>query len=733
MMEILAGVTILIPVIMILRYVTRGKISMRLRYGLWLLVVLRLIVPMSIGNSMLSVMNLTEGMRTYTLGAAETERAGADRSALNMAALDKAGFADAADITDWTVDSENAGAEEEMADESDIGMMNADSDVIAESADDLSDGEVDTGIIQYAYTKLSVLGPIAASMRYVCLAVWLVGIIVVAGYMLAGQLRFVMYLRRTREPIDPDRLSDQWREKLTERGMRCYLIAGLPCPCMIGHSIYIDPQLSTEREKLAHVLAHEYAHALQGDTLWAAVRSVLCAVYWFHPLVWAAAYEAKQDSELACDERAIRLLGEQERFAYGRTLLDMVLDGHRQVGYAGVVLMMDGSGKRVRERVSMIAGGGKYSRVVAACVTAIAILLCGCAFTGAKQETTDNAPVLINEAEQSDTAAETEVQVDMAAETEAQGDIDGVEQKKLRLKEEAESLYTAEEEIQTRLKQIGEEWSQCIDQEFEELLFGMDDAGLTSVTTIDPMEYYDFFYNGAECPMNNGSWYLISRDEEWGIDFYGLYTYNYGCRGMKILIDGDVNTFDLPWVPGIAQSSVQVLQVEPAEDGTPRTFVFKTCMVNDSYHEIWQLNVADRYDTGTIEMSSFSAKDYQEQFRKLTKFRIDPEEQKVYVTRGENEPAGAVDISEYDQYTVDDVVWDGSTVGFRVEGQNADQLIFSTSIGLKLRGMYDVQYSGLSLIKCPVDIGTWGARCFVLGEPTVDTQYVNGSPQVLKQ
>lgn len=722
MIEILAGVTILIPVIMILRYVTRGKISMRLRYSLWLLVVLRLIVPTSIGNSALSVMNLTEGMGTYTLDAAETERAAADRSALNMAALDKAGTADTADITDWTVDLENAGAEEEMADESDIGMMNADSDVIAKSADDLSDGQVDTGIIQYAYTKLSVLGPIAASMRYACLAVWIVGIIVVGSYMLTSQIRFVMYLRRTREPIDPDRLPDQWTEKLTERGMRCYLAAGLPCPCMMGHSIYIDSQLSTEREKLVHVLAHEYAHALQGDTLWAAVRSILCAVYWFHPLVWAAAYEAKQDSELACDERAIRLLGEQERFAYGRTLLDIVFDGHRQTGYAGVVLMMDGNGKRVRERVSMIAGGRKYSRVMAACVTIIAILLCGCAFTGAKQETTDKTSVLINEAAQSDTAAETEVQ----------GDVEGVEQKKRRLTEETESLYTAEEEIQKQLKLVAEEWVKCIDQEFEELLFGMDDAELTSATTIDPMEYYDFFYNGAECPMKNGSWYLISRDEEWGIDFYGLYTYNYGCRGMKILIDGDVNTFDLSWVPGIAQSSIQVLQVEPAEDGTPRTFVFKTCMVNDSYHEIWQLNVADRYDTGTIELSSFSEKDYQEQFRKLTKFRIDPEEQKIYVTRGENESAGVVDTSEYDQYTVDDVVWDGSTVGFRVEGQNADQLIFSTSIGLKLRGMYDVQYSGLSLIKCPVDIGTWGARCFVLGEPTVDTRYVNGSPRVLK-
>lgn len=718
MIEIIAGVTILIPVIMILRCVTRGKISMRLRYGLWLLVVLRLMVPVSIGNSALSVMNLTEGMRIYADGASETERAGADGSALNMTDFEKTGTVDVAVMTDKAVDSENASE----ADESDIGVMNAGSDVIAKSADDLSDGQVDTESVQYVYTKLSELGTIAASLRYVCLAVWIVGIIVVGSYMLMSQIRFIMYLRRAREVIDSDKLPEQWMERLMKRGMQCYLVAGLPCPCMMGHSIYIDPQLLTEREKLVHVLAHEYAHALQGDTLWAAMRSVLCAVYWFHPLVWAAAYEAKQDSELACDERAIRLLGEQERFAYGRTLLDMVFDGHRQMGYAGVVLMMNGSGKRVRERVFMIAGGGQYSRVMAACVTVIAILLCGCAFTGAKQEMTGKTTVLINEAAQGD----------MAAETEAQGDIEGVEQRKLRLKEEAESLYTAEEEIQTQLKLVAEEWAQCINQEFEELLFGMDDAELTSATTIDPMEYYDFFYNGAECPMENGSWYLISRDEEWGIDFYGLYTHNYGCRGMKIVIDGDVNTFDLSWVPGIVQSSAQVLQVEPAEDGTLRTFVFKTCMMNDSNHEIWQLNVADRYDTGTIELSSFSIKDYQEQFRKLTKFRIDPEEQKVYVTHGENEPAGAVDTSEYDQYTVEDVVWDGSTVGFRVEGQNADQLIFSTSIGLKLHGMYDIQYSGLSLIKCPVDIGTWGARRFVLGEPTVDTQHVNGSLRVLK-
>ncbi|MEM5767232.1 MAG: M56 family metallopeptidase, partial [Bacillota bacterium] len=52
--------SILIVVLIGLRRLLKGKISLRLQYALWGLVLLRLLVPFSFGGSRLSVMNTAE-------------------------------------------------------------------------------------------------------------------------------------------------------------------------------------------------------------------------------------------------------------------------------------------------------------------------------------------------------------------------------------------------------------------------------------------------------------------------------------------------------------------------------------------------------------------------------------------------------------------------------------------------------------------------------------------------
>ena len=49
----------LIVIMMAVRGMFKGKISPRLQYALWLLVAVRLIVPVNMGNSVLSIENFT--------------------------------------------------------------------------------------------------------------------------------------------------------------------------------------------------------------------------------------------------------------------------------------------------------------------------------------------------------------------------------------------------------------------------------------------------------------------------------------------------------------------------------------------------------------------------------------------------------------------------------------------------------------------------------------------------
>src|SRR5450830_490517 len=60
MIEWILTSCILIALIIALRSILKGKISLRLQYALWGLVLLRLLIPFSLWNSNLSVMNAME-------------------------------------------------------------------------------------------------------------------------------------------------------------------------------------------------------------------------------------------------------------------------------------------------------------------------------------------------------------------------------------------------------------------------------------------------------------------------------------------------------------------------------------------------------------------------------------------------------------------------------------------------------------------------------------------------
>lgn len=57
-------------------------------------------------------------------------------------------------------------------------------------------------------------------------------------------------------------------------------------------------------DELESLLCHECAHVVRRDNLVAGFTSVLCALFWFHPLVWIARRILMIERERACDEIA---------------------------------------------------------------------------------------------------------------------------------------------------------------------------------------------------------------------------------------------------------------------------------------------------------------------------------------------------------------------------------------------------------------------------------------------
>jgi HEAT repeat protein len=60
-----------------------------------------------------------------------------------------------------------------------------------------------------------------------------------------------------------------------------------------------------ERKRI--VLMHELAHVVRWDYAVLLMVEVVCAVYWFNPLVWLAARQGAMERERACDDQALRV------------------------------------------------------------------------------------------------------------------------------------------------------------------------------------------------------------------------------------------------------------------------------------------------------------------------------------------------------------------------------------------------------------------------------------------
>lgn len=74
-------------------------------------------------------------------------------------------------------------------------------------------------------------------------------------------------------------------------------------------------------QNLEHVVAHEQAHIHRKDHWWKPFGFLLLTIHWFNPLVWLAYVLLCRDIELACDEKVIKELGNEQRADYTQALV----------------------------------------------------------------------------------------------------------------------------------------------------------------------------------------------------------------------------------------------------------------------------------------------------------------------------------------------------------------------------------------------------------------------------
>ena len=135
--------------------------------------------------------------------------------------------------------------------------------------------------------------------------VWIIGILLLVTYTI------ISYQRLNRKIDTAVRYKDN-----------IFQSENVSSPFVLG---IINPRIylpfSMNEQDLEHVVAHEQAHIRRKDHWWKPLGFLLLTIHWFNPLMWLAYVLLCRDIELACDEKVIKELGNEQRADYTQALV----------------------------------------------------------------------------------------------------------------------------------------------------------------------------------------------------------------------------------------------------------------------------------------------------------------------------------------------------------------------------------------------------------------------------
>ncbi|MDL2273753.1 M56 family metallopeptidase [Oscillospiraceae bacterium OttesenSCG-928-G22] len=331
MLETIITSSALIAAIILVRGLFKSSLSRRLRYALWAIVLLRLLVPVQLLESPVSIMNAVDSERLEQAGYIMQE-------------YDLPVFPLGTSTTNHTVETSTGNA------------------AAAEPASPVPAPETEINWFTLSVTQIIFL-------------VWLGGALAVAAWFAVVNARFKQTLKNKRKPLEAG-----------DYKLPVYLVDMDASPCLFGQfrpAVYVTPKALEDEETLKYVLTHELTHYRHLDHVWAFLRIVCLSMYWFNPLVWVAACLSRIDCEQACDEAVVRQVGEDNRSQYGRAIVSMISSKPSPDMIICTATTMAAGKNSIKKRIAAIAANKKTALSALVAAVLLIAFAVGSTFTGA--------------------------------------------------------------------------------------------------------------------------------------------------------------------------------------------------------------------------------------------------------------------------------------------------------------------------------------------------------------
>ena len=140
----------------------------------------------------------------------------------------------------------------------------------------------------------------------IIMLVWLVGIGTMITYMV---ISFLSLKNKLNESVHIE--GNIWEcDRITSPFIFGFVKPKIYLPCHVSSNDKV------------YVIAHEKAHIKRKDYFWRVLGFFVLAVHWFNPLVWYGYIMLCKDIEIACDERVIRDIGNENKKEYSKAIID---------------------------------------------------------------------------------------------------------------------------------------------------------------------------------------------------------------------------------------------------------------------------------------------------------------------------------------------------------------------------------------------------------------------------